>query len=792
MKISESWLREWVSPDIGTEALGHQLTMLGHEVSNIKSEGGDIGDIVIAEVASISKHPDADKLKLCKVDDGSGELINVVCGATNVVQGMKVPFARPGVRLPNGMKLRKAKIRGVVSYGMLCSTDEIGLGSESDGIFSLPLEAKIGSKLIDFLSLPDAIFDLDLTPNRGDCFSVLGIARDISVLTDADLKGPSINTVDTSIEDVQPIDLIEPAGCPRFVGRVIRGIDAMAKSPVWMTERLRRSGFRAISPIVDITNYVMLELGQPLHAYDSGLLQGIVLPRMAKKGENVTLLDEKVIELNDDTMIIADDSGPIGIAGIMGGLKTAVTDKTTDVFLEAAFFSQDVMAGRARTYGMHTEASVRFERGVDPSGQVRAVERATELLIEIAGGAAGPISEKLAVEFLPTHSSIVLRRERIRSLLGVSIDDVEVGRILSRLNMKTVSTSDGWIVSPPNHRFDISIEADLIEEVARIHGYDSIPETTSPSKITIQAVTESKVDLEKFATTLVARDYQEVVTYSFINADANKIFTAIDSDLVLSNPISSEMSAMRSSLWPGLVAVAASNSARQQERIRLFEISKSFHGKISEHTEVIRIAGLITGLSQPEQWGMKSEVVDFYDIKSDVEAMLSLTCRGDEVSFRASQHRALQPGQSADVFRGEKQIGVVGKLHPKIAKTYDFKHAIYLLEFDAKKILSTTVPSAVSISKFPTIRRDIAVIVDDAISADELLKAVESCSPTLIKNIKIFDIYKGAGIEAGRKSIAMGLILQETSRTLTDDDADELFSAIIKKLYDQFKAELRD
>ncbi|MDG2107681.1 MAG: phenylalanine--tRNA ligase subunit beta [Woeseiaceae bacterium] len=792
MKISESWLREWVSPDIGTEALGHQLTMLGHEVSNIKSEGGDIGDIVIAEVASISKHPDADKLNLCKVDDGSGELINVVCGATNVVQGMKVPFARPGVRLPNGMKLRKAKIRGVVSYGMLCSTDEIGLGSESDGIFSLPLEAKIGSKLIDFLSLPDAIFDLDLTPNRGDCFSVLGIARDISVLTDADLKGPSINTVDTSIEDVQPIDLIEPTVCPRFVGRVIRGIDAMAKSPVWMTERLRRSGFRAISPIVDITNYVMLELGQPLHAYDSGLLQGIVRPRMAKKGENVTLLDEKVIKLNDDTMIIADDSGPIGIAGIMGGLKTAVTDKTTDVFLEAAFFSQDVMAGRARTYGMHTEASVRFERGVDPSGQVRAVERATELLIEITGGAAGPISEKLAVEFLPTHSNIVLRRERIRSLLGVSIDDVEVGKILSRLNMKTVSTSDGWIVSPPNHRFDISIEADLIEEVARIHGYDSIPETTSPSKIPIQAVTESKVDLEKFATTLVARDYQEVVTYSFINADANKIFTAIDSDLVLSNPISSEMSAMRSSLWPGLVAVAASNSARQQERIRLFEISKSFHGKISEHTEVIRIAGLITGLSQPEQWGMKSEVVDFYDIKSDVEAMLSLTCRGDEVSFRASQHRALQPGQSADVFRGEKQIGVVGKLHPKIAKTYDFKHAIYLLEFDAKKILSTTVPSAVSISKFPTIRRDIAVIVDDAISADELLKAVESCSPTLIKDIKIFDIYKGAGIEAGRKSIAMGLILQETSRTLTDDDADELFSAIIKKLYDQFKAELRD
>ena len=792
MKIAESWLREWVSPDLDTEALGHQLTMLGHEVDGIEFAGDGIADIVIAEVVSVSKHPDADTLSLCTVDDGSGELIDVVCGAPNVVQGMKAPFARLGVKLPNGTKLHKAKIRGVISYGMLCSAIEIGLGNESDGIVSLPLDAKVGSALIEFLNLPDAIFDLDLTPNRGDCFSVLGIARDVSALTGTDLKDSSIMAVVATIEDTQPVELVEPAGCPRFAGRVVRGIDAAAKSPVWITERLRRSGLRAISPVVDITNFVMLELGQPLHAYDFSLLQGPIRPRMAKAGESVTLLDERIVELSDDTMVVTDDSGPIGIAGIMGGLTTAVTDSTTDVFFEAAFWPQDVMAGRARTYGMHTDASMRFERGVDPAGQARAIERATELLIEIAGGAAGPLCDASVAEFMPTRSDIILRRDQLSRLLGVTIDDTEIERILSGLTMTVVTISDGWIVSPPSHRFDIAIEADLIEEVVRIHGYDSIPETTSFSQAPLQTVTESKVDLEQVATTLVARDYQEVVTYSFINADANRIFTGIDSELVLSNPISLEMSVMRASLWPGMVAAAASNSARQQDRIRLFEISKSFHGKVTEHTEVVRIAGLATGPNQPEQWGATPEAVDFFDIKADVEAILTLACSDDEISFRATEHPALQPGQSAEVIRGEVVIGIIGKLHPKIAKTYDLKRAMYLFEFDAEKMLTTATPIAASISKFPAIRRDISVIVNDEVSVDELLAAVAASSPTLIQSVKIFDIYKGAGIEAGRKSIAIGLILQETSRTLTDDDADEVMAVALKNLHDQFKGELRD
>ncbi len=524
MKIAESWLREWVNPELDTEALGHQLTMLGHEVDGLETEGAGLEEVVIAEVTAVSKHPDADKLSLCKVDDGSGELIDVVCGAPNVVQGMKTPFARPGVTLPNGMQLRRAKIRGVVSNGMLCSAVELGLGDESDGIMSLPLAAASGSSLVDFLQLPDAVFDLDLTPNRGDCFSVLGIARDVAALTGADLKDPSVAAITPSIDDVQTVELVEPAGCPRFAGRVIRGINTKAESPVWMTERLRRSGLRAISPVVDITNYVMLELGQPLHAYDCSLLQGPIRPRLAKSGEKVTLLDEKQVELNEDTLIITDDSGPIGIAGIMGGLSTAVTDKTTDVFFEAAFWPQDFMAGRARAYGMHTDASMRFERGVDPAGQGRAIERATELLLQVAGGDAGPLVDESVEEYLPTHADISLRKQRLTRLLGLEIADAEIEDILTGLTMKVAAVDGGWTVSPPSHRFDMEIEPDLIEEVARIHGYDSIPETTAFSQAPLETVTETKVDKELVSATLVARDYQEVVTYSFIDQASAALF----------------------------------------------------------------------------------------------------------------------------------------------------------------------------------------------------------------------------------------------------------------------------
>ncbi len=792
MKIAESWLREWVNPDLETEALGHHLTMLGHEVDGIEYDGSGLADVVVAEVAEVSKHPDADKLSLCKVNDGGSEFIDVVCGAPNVVKGMKTPFARPGVKLPNGMKLRKAKIRGIVSSGMLCSAVELGLGDESDGIMSLSQDEVAGSALSSVLNLPDAVIDLDLTPNRGDCFSVLGIARDVAALTGATMKDPAVAAVPATIDDTQSVELPEPEGCPRFAGRVIRGFDPAANSPVWLTERLRRAGLRSISPVVDITNYVMLELGQPLHAYDRSRLQGPIRPRMAKSGEKVTLLDEKEVVLNDDTMIITDDTGPIGIAGMMGGLSTAVTNSTTEVFFEAAFWPQDFMAGRARSYGMHTDASMRFERGVDPAGQGRAIERASELLLEIAGGDAGPLLDLVVEKHLPVRADISLRKSRLTRLLGVDIDNVEVDAILTGLTMKVIAVDGGWTVSPPSHRFDIEIEQDLMEEVARIHGYDSIPEATAFSQSPLESVTESKVDSELVAATLIARDYQEVITYSFIDADANRVFTGTDSKLVLSNPISSEMSVMRASLWPGMVAAAATNNARQQDRVRLFEMSKSFHGELGDHSEVVRIGGLATGPSQPEQWGLSAESVDFFDIKADVEALLILACPLDGIGFQAVEHPALQPGQAAEIVRDGEVIGVVGKLHPRIAKTYDLKRAVFLFELDAEKTLNSSAPTASAISKFPAIRRDIAVIVDDRISADELVNAVAETSPELIQGVRIFDIYKGQGIEAGRKSVAIGLILQETSRTLTDDDADSVLAVAVKKLEDQFAAELRD
>ena len=793
MKISESWLREWVNPDLNTESLGYQLTMLGHEINNIVKEGHNIEDLIVAEVISVSKHPNADKLNLCKVDDGSGIFIDVICGAPNVTKGMKTILIKPGLKLPNGIKIKKTKIRGITSNGMLCSESEIGLAGNSDGIISLPSKTKSGSKIYDILGLPDSIFDLDLTPNRGDCFSVLGIARDVAAVTTIRLKDYE-NTEKTpiTIDDTYSVRLIEPNICPRFVGRVIRGINVNAKTPMWMSERLRRSGLRSISPVVDITNYVMLELGQPLHAYDLKALKGPIKPRMSKSNESLQLLDEKTVTLDGNTIVITDDTGPIGIAGIMGGLKTAVTPETTDIFLESAFFPQHLIAGRARKYGMHTDASIRFERGVDPSVQAIAIEKASSLLVEIAGGLIGPLSDQSFDDSLPNQSKINLKKNQIYKILGIKINDKEIEKILNNLNMKVVSTSEGWSVLPPKYRFDISIEADLIEEIARIHGYDSIPSIDYSSKNPLNSSTESKIDLETIATTLISRDYQEVLTYSFISPHIDKLFSNIKSKLILNNPISSEMSVMRSSLWPGLFTSAVTNIARQQERIRFFEISKSFHGNASEPTEVLRIAGLVTGLRVPEQWGDKSELVDFYDIKSDIEALLSLSSKADEINYLPVKHAALQPGQSAEIFRNKESIGFIGKLHPKIIKEFNLKKDIYLFELDAEKTIKSNLPSAKSISKFPTIRRDIAIIVSEDISADNLIEFATASAPKVIRNIHIFDVYRGQGIEKGRKSIAMGLILQETSRTLTDEDADNIVSSVLKILKNQFKAEIRD
>ena len=792
MKIVESWLRQWVDPGLDSEALANALTMLGHEVDSIHVEGEELAGVVVAEVLDVAGHPDADRLRVCQVSTGNGTPLEVVCGAPNVVAGMKTPLALPGVTLPNGLRLRKAKIRGVVSNGMLCSAAELGLGAESDGIMPLPDDAPSGVELMTYLGLPDTVMDLDLTPNRGDCFSVLGIARDIAALTGAALKSPDVAGPAAASARVQPVELPLPQACPVFAGRVVEGIDPAARSPLWLVERLRRAGLREISPVVDVTNYVMLELGQPLHGYDADRITGTIRPRLAAGGESLTLLDEHTVELSEGTVVITDDKGVIGLAGIMGGLDTAVTAQTRNVFFEAAFWPRSFMAGRARSYRLHTDAALRFERGVDPTGQARAVERAAELLLSIAGGRAGPLLIETADRQVPARSSVRLRRARIEKLLGMGVPDAEVERILGRLGCRLGEAGDGWQVTPPGYRFDLEMEADLIEEIARLVGYDRIPQTDAIAATPLAACSDCRVADDLAAQILIARDYQEAITYSFVDAAANAAISGTPSEFVLSNPISSELGVMRASLWPGLIKAAAMNLARQQDRVRLFEIGKSFHGSLDSPIEVRRIAGIALGPSLPEQWGAGKAAVDFFDVKADVSAILAQSGPPESVEFVAVAHHALQPGQCAGIRRDGTTLGWIGKLHPRVAGQFEIKPAVYLFELDADKALAAAAPQAGIVSRFPTVRRDLAVLVARDVPVSDLEAAVKAAAPALIKRVVVFDIYTGPGIEAGLKSVALGLILQETSRTLTAQDADAAMLAAAQKLQSDFAAVLRD
>jgi len=792
VKFSEKWLREWVNPSMATGELAHRLTMIGHEVDSLERHGDGLDGVVVGEVLESSSHPNADRLLVCQVSTGGTEVIEVVCGAPNVRDGMKIPFAPAGITLPNGSKLKKAKIRGVVSNGMLCSAIEIGLGDDADGIVELDGDAPTGQPLADYLDLPDVSFDLDLTPNRGDCFSVLGIAREVAALTSTPMKSAKVEPVPASTKDTHPVDLVYPEGCPRFGARIVRNIDMSAESPSWMKERLRRSGLRSIHPVVDVTNYVMLELGQPLHAYDLARLDGPVRPRLAKKSEKLTLLDDKEVELLPNTLVITDDSGAIGMAGIMGGLSTAVTDETRDVFFEAAFFTPAIVAGVARQYGMHTDASIRFERGVDPHNQVRAIERATELLMSIAGGEAGPLVDHHDENWLPKSSEMSLRKSRLRRILGAEIPVENVTRILTDLGLDATENNDGWLARIPSYRFDIDVEDALVEEIARIYGYDEIPEITATVDTPLASAPEEKLLLDDIAATLVARDYQEVITYSFIGEEIDCLVTGNKSELVLKNAISSEMSVMRGSVWPGLIEAASTNGARQQERIRLFEIGKTFHGTIDAHQEVVRVSALVAGEKLEKQWGSQPQVVDFFDIKSDVAALIGMTGATKQFKFTEMEHPALQSGQAAKIMRGGVEVGVVGKLHPILSKRFNLEKGAYLFEVDAERCFAALIPVAGTISKFPSIRRDIAVIVKDKVRSSELVEAAESAVPELVRHVRIFDVYKGPGIEEGLKSIALGLILQGTSRTLTDEDADAVTTTVLGRLKAEFGAELRD
>ncbi len=791
MKISETWLRRWVDPDVSTDALVERLTLAGLEVDGIERFGAGLEGVMVGEVLDVAVHPDADRLSVCRVATGSDE-VQLVCAAPNVRAGLRSALVLPGTVLPNGRKLKRAKLRGVESAGMLCSIAELGLGEEADGIMELPGDAVAGTPLGELLGLPDTVIDIDLTPNRGDCFSVLGVAREVATFTGAALADPSVPAVAAGSDEAHPIRLIAPERCPRFIGRVVRGIDAGARTPLWMQERLRRSGVRAIHPVVDVTNYVLLEYGQPLHGYDLGLVQGALQVRVGEAGESLALLDGRTVEADSEILVIADDRGPIGLAGIMGGESTAVSETTVDVLLEGAFFTPEALAGRARRYGLHTDASMRFERGVDPAGQRRAIERATALLVGIAGGTPGPVTEVVDEACLPTRAGVVLRRERLARVLGVTLGEDEVRGILERLGNTVTPVGEDWEVTPPTFRFDIAIEEDLIEEVARVHGYDEIPEIRTRGALGLPSVTETAVDRDRVRSVMVDRGYHEALTYSFVDPRRQQEIMGERGALALANPISSELSVMRSSLLPGLLEAVARNVSRQRTRVRLFEIGVCFSGEEGAVAETPRLAAVACGSVLPEQWSADERPVDFFDMKSDLEAALALSGDGAAVRTEPAAHPAMHPGQCAAVLRGEQRLGHIGRLHPRLAAWLDLPDTVALFELDFPGAFAAKVPLSAPISRYPSVRRDIALLVADEVAVGAMADALGGVGEGSLREVRVFDVYRGKGIEEGLKSVALGLILQETSRTLTDDEADAAVRSAVQILERDFGARLRE
>ena len=789
MKFSEGWLREWVDPPLDTAGLVGQLTMAGLEVDGYGPVAGAFSGVVVARVDAVAPHPNADKLTVCTVD-GGGETLTIVCGAPNVRAGMLAPLAKVGGALPGGMKIRKARLRGVESQGMLCSARELGLSEDHTGLMDLPSDAPVGRDFRDWLGLDDVSIDVDLTPNRGDCFSLLGIAREVASINGVPMTWPALGPVDPGCDAKFPIEVRAPEACPRFVGRVIQGIRPDARTPLWMVEKLRRSGIRAIHPVVDVTNYVMLELGQPMHGFDLATLEGGIVVRLAERGEKLTLLDGRVIELDPDMLVIADHGGGRAVAGIMGGETSGVSETTTDVFFEVAFFDPLAIAGRARRLGLHTDASMRFERGVDPGHQRRAVERATALLVEIAGGTPGPVMERVSEPNLPPREPVVLRRDRMSMLLGREIPDPEVEGILSGLGMTVRATGEGWEVTPPSHRFDIAIEVDLIEEVARVFGYDRMPESRGPGGAELGAAPEGHLPWARLSDTLLGRGYQEVVTYSFVDPEIQGTLCPGQESLPLANPISSELSRMRVSLWPGLIGVLRRNLSRRQPRVRVFESGLRFILQDNELKQLMTLSGLIAGQRLPEQWGAPDAGVDFFDGKGDVEALLGQS--NGSFRFEAAEHPALHPGQAARIWRGDRLAGWIGALHPRLVRALDLEATPILWELDADVSFTAELPAYKEISRFPGIRRDLAVVVSDHISAEKLVAAVRDSAGGLLTECLVFDVYKGKGIDSGAKSVAFSLILQDYARTLTDADADHVVGAVMARLDSDFGARMRD
>jgi phenylalanyl-tRNA synthetase beta chain len=789
MRVNLEWLRDWVEL-ADAERVAADLTTSGLEVDALERLPAVDRAIVVAEVLAVDRHPNADKLKVCVVDDGAGQH-QVVCGAPNVAAGIKVPFARVGAKLPNGKTIGAAELRGVQSHGMLCSAKELELADDANGLMLLDAEAPTGTDLAAYLKLDDAVLEINVTPNRGDCFSVIGIARELAARRGVRLARRTARVSPTVDGTTFPIGLNAGGACPRFAGRVVRGLARTARTPQWMRERLRRAGVRPLQPIVDVTNYVMLELGQPMHAYDFAKLEGGIEARLARSGEKLTLLDGREISLQPDMLVIADARGPVGLAGVMGGEATAVSAATDAVFLESAFFAPAAIAGRARRIGLHTDASLRFERGVDPSGQARALERATELLLDICGGSAGPITDVEQRVDLPRRDAVTLRRDRLRSMLGIDVPAERVAAIFECLEMQLETTAQGWKVTPPAFRFDIAIEEDLIEEAGRMFGYDAIPATPGSVGERLGSASEQVVGADSIADLLAARGYAEAITYSFVEPGLDALVTPGSQPVELSNPIASDMAVLRQSLWPGLIGAARLNVSHQRQRLRLFEIGPQFTAVENGVEQAAVVAGLALGTRAAEHWDGAGPDVDYFDVKGDVEAILRRTGAAAAFRFEPGTHPALSPGRTARIVRGERTVGWLGVLHPELAKRIDKKHApvMFCLQLDA--LAPATVPAYKRYSKFPSIRRDLALVVDVNVSAEALTKAAEAAAGDLLQHVVVFDVYRGKGVDSRRKSIGLGLILQDASRTLTDEDADRKMRSVMEKLEREFGATIR-
>ncbi len=789
MRFSEHWLRTLTDPPLDSAGLADALTMAGLEVEDAVSAAPEFSGVVVARIAQVSRHPDAERLRVCTVDAGTGSPLQIVCGAPNAAAGMNVPCALPGARLPGGLLIAKATMRGVESAGMLCSAKELGIDDDASGLLVLPVDAKVGTDLRAALDLDDRMLTLKLTPNRADCLSIVGIARDVAAATGAALQLPAFTSVKVTSSRRHPIRIEDPAACGRFVARVIEGIDPRAPTPDWMRQRLARSGIRPISAVVDVTNYVMLEQGQPLHAYDDAKLEGGIVVRFARSGEKLTLLNGQILELEPDLLLVCDEKKPLGLAGIMGGEHSGIGDATTSVYLEGAFWNPSVIQGRSRRLGFASDAGYRFERGVDFANAAHAVERASQLIVEICGGRAGPLDD-VAGE-LPRRDEVRVRTARVTRLLGIAIPAADIARIFTRLGFAFTRSGDDFVVTPPSFRFDLAIEEDFVEEVARLFGYDAIPTAPSPHIQPMLADPEAAAPLSALKDRLVARDWQEVITFSFVSSALESALqpgrSPDTAPIAVRNPIANHLDVMRTTLAGGLVEVLRTNLSRQQDRVRIFETGRCFRRDAERLDQPLLLGGLAYGDAAPEQWGMPKRPLDLFDVKGDLEALVAphalATARG--------AHPLLHPGRAARVLIDGQDAGWLGELHPRLVKHFELPRAPVAFELDLAHLARRTIPSALPVSKLPVARRDFAVVVDADLPVQAILDALDAARPARVAAIRLFDVYRGPGIAVGKKSLAILVLIQDTERTLTDAEIDETVAQLLRTLQERFGATLR-